>query len=63
MMKVYPIDIYDKDGNLLQIEFLDSADNFIFQAVWDERDEQTNENRVEFKKWAYSMVKNLGYSL
>ena len=62
-MKVHPVDIYDKDGNLLRIEFLDLVDNFIFQAQWDERDEQTSENRAEFRKWAYSMAKNLGYSL
>jgi len=64
MIKVYPVDIYDKDGNLLQIEFLDkTTSEFQFQAVWDPNDEQTHEKREEFREWAGHMAKSLGFEV
>ena len=57
MTKVIPTDIYDKDGNLTRIEFTDLEGNHALDAVWDSRDEQTSENRVAFRQWAYIMAK------
>lgn len=56
-----PVEVHDKDGNLTQIEFHDSQGNFEFKADWDPRDEQTSENRENFRRWAYLMAKRMGY--
>ena len=58
-MQVIPTDVYDKDGNLLRIEFHDHEGKHQLDAEWDERDEQTSENREKFRKWAYKMAENL----
>lgn len=63
MINVIPTDIYDKDGNLSHIEFNDSDGNFVIKADWDPTDEQTSENRIKFRKWAYNMIKRLGYEV
>ena len=57
MAKVIPTDIYDKEGNLLKIEFNDLEGNHVLDAHWDSNDEQTSENRIAFREWAYVMVK------
>ena len=62
-MKVIPTDIYDNDGNMLSIEFYDQSGNFVIKAEWDPTDEQTSENRIEFRKWAYRIVKNIGHDV
>lgn len=63
-MIAIPTDIYDKDGNMMCIEFNDAKGNFLVKADWDERDEQTSENRVKFREWAYKFVKdNLDYEV
>jgi hypothetical protein len=56
MKKVIPTDVYDKDGNLTRIDFHDEAGNFEIQVLWDERDPQDSEHRVEFREWAYRMI-------
>ena len=58
-----PTDVYDKDGNFKKIDFHNRAGNFILEAVWDERDAQNEENRIAFRKWAYSMMKQKGYAV
>ena len=63
MIKAIPIDIYDKDGNMLRVEFHDAKGDFAFQALWDPRDEQTSENREEFRRYAYRMADQLGYEV
>jgi len=63
-MIAIPTDIYDKDGNMIAIEFNDEAGDFVVEAVWDDRDAQTSENRTAFREWAYKFVKtNLGYEV
>jgi hypothetical protein len=63
-MIAIPTDQYDKDGNMLGIEFNDEQGKFIVFAEWDEREEQTSEKRIEFRKWAYDFIKdNLGYEV
>jgi hypothetical protein len=62
-MKAIPVDIYDKDGNMLKIEFNDGAGNHVLDAIWDQNDAQTSENRVKFREWAYKMLQNKGYEV
>lgn len=59
-MIVIPTDIYE-DGDLIKIEFYDEAGDFVVQAMWDESDKQSSENRIKFRGWSYRMVEQLGY--
>lgn len=59
MIKVIPTDVYDKDGNLLRIEFHNLEGEFQIQAVWDDNDPQDSEHREHFRNWAYRMVNQL----
>jgi hypothetical protein len=62
--KVIPTDLYDDDGNMVGIEFNDTSGNFVIEAGWDHRDEQTSENRIKFREWAYRFItKNLEYEV
>lgn len=63
MSNVIPVDIYDKDGNMLRVEFHDSKGDFAFQVLWDPREEQTSENREEFRRFAYRMAEQLKYEV
>lgn len=56
-------DIYDKDGNLLRIEAYKNDGDFLMQFLWDERDEQTSENRIEFRKWVTRHLKQSGHKV
>jgi hypothetical protein len=62
-MNLIPTDVYDKDGNLLRIEFFDSDGEFVIQSEWDENDPQDSEHREFFRKWSYKMVRQLGYEV
>jgi hypothetical protein len=63
MTQIIPTDVYDKDGNLLRVEYHNLEGEFEIQAEWDERDEQNSENRERFRKWATTMVKRLGFEV
>lgn len=63
MIKVVPIDVYDKDGNMLRIEFYDGSGEFAFQALWDPTDEQTSKNREAFRTFAYRMAEQLKFEV
>jgi hypothetical protein len=63
MKKTIPTDVYDKEGNLTKIEFSDGEGEHIVDVVWDETEEQTSENRIKFRKWAYTMLEQKGYTL
>ena len=45
------------------IEFHDDKGNFVIQALWDDMDEQTEENKVLFRKWAYNLMRDKGYEI
>lgn len=60
--KAIPTDVYDKDGNLMRIDFHDDKGEFIVQCLWDANDEQTSPKREEFRQWAYRWVKQQGWS-
>lgn len=63
MKRAIPVDVYDKEGNMLRIEFSGIDGEHIIDAVWDETDAQTSENREYFRKWSYNFVRNLGYEV
>jgi hypothetical protein len=63
MKRAIPMDVYDKDGNMLRIEFHDSEGEHIIDAQWDPIDEQTSENRESFRRWAYNFVRNKDYEV
>lgn len=58
-----PYDIYNKEGDLIEIDFQDQEGQSVLVALWDENDAQTSENRIEFRKWAKGMVKRKGYEV
>jgi hypothetical protein len=63
-MRVIPIDVYDKDGNLTRIDVQDAKGEFVMQILWDEHDEQTSENRISFREWAYKhLEQSQGYEV
>jgi hypothetical protein len=63
MKRAIPVDVYDKDGNMIRVEFNDTNGNHIIDAVWDPADEQTSEKREAFRKWAYEFIKNKDYEV
>jgi len=56
-MRAIPVDVYDKDGNMTKIEVNDPSGNHIVDFLWDEREEQTSENRQRFREWAYEFLR------
>ena len=58
-----PMDVYNKDGDLTNIDFTDRSGEFIIKADWDPREEQTSENRVKFRKWAYRIIEQMDYEI
>jgi hypothetical protein len=63
-MRVNPIDVYDSEGNLTHIEVLTPSGEFVMQFLWDEHDEQTSENRIAFREWAYKhLEQSQGYEV
>jgi putative heme degradation protein len=57
MKRVIPTDVYDKDGNMTKIEVTDTSGNHIADFLWDEREEQSSENRVKFREWCYDFLR------
>jgi hypothetical protein len=62
-MPVSQIDIYNKEGDLVKIEVHSESGEFLIQFLWDERDEQTSENRIEFRKWVNRHLKQAGHEV
>lgn len=64
MKRAIPIDVYDKEGNMIKIEVQDSSGEHVLDFVWDPTDEQTSENRSKFRAWAYKFLEqNKGYKV
>jgi hypothetical protein len=62
-MGIIAKDIYNEQGDMVRIEFNKENGDHIVDAIWDENDEQTSEKRIEFRKWAYHMLQNMGYDV
>jgi hypothetical protein len=62
-MRAIPIDVYDKEGNLTKIEVQDAAGAHVLDFLWDHRDEQTSENRIKFREWAYRLLEQKDYEV
>lgn len=62
-MKVIPVDVFSKEGDLMRIEFYDLDGAHIIDAQWDDTDEQTNENRIKFREWACRFIEQKGYEV
>lgn len=51
-------------GNLTKIEFVSGEGDHIIDAQWDDSEEQTSQNRIKFREWAYNHVSlNLNYEV
>lgn len=59
----HQIEIHNDVGHLLRIEFYDAEGEHVLDALWDDKDEQTTENRREFRTWAYKMLERKGYKV
>jgi hypothetical protein len=57
-MKARQVEIFDKEGNLTKIEVTLENDEHLFDAIWDTRDEQTHDNRIEFRKWVNRQIRS-----
>lgn len=63
-MRVIPMDVYDKDGNLTHIEVQDGTGEFVMQILWDPHEPQTSANRIVFREWAYNhLEQSQGYEV
>jgi len=64
MKKANAVRVYETDtNNLKAIEFFDENSEFILQAVWDERDDQTPQKQTDFQEWAYELMNTKGYEI
>ena len=55
-MRLIPRDVYDENGDMVKIEFLNGSGDVEIQAVWDDQDPNDEVHRVAFRKWAYRFV-------
>lgn len=62
-MPVTQQDIYNKEGELVRIEVYKDDGDFLMQFLWDQQDEQTSDNRVEFRKWVNRHLKQAGHEV
>ena len=62
-MKARQAEVFDQDGNLERIEVTLENGKHLFDAQWDENDEQTEENRIAFREWTKRMVSQQGHDL
>lgn len=62
-MAVTTIDIYNKEGNLVRVEAHKESGEHIADFLWDDRDEQTSDNRVKFRQWVNHFLKQKGYEV
>jgi hypothetical protein len=62
-MKARQAEVYSEDGSLEKIEVTLETGTHLFDAIWDPRDEQTEENRTEFRKWVKRITSQHGHEL
>lgn len=57
--KVMQNEVHDKDGNLLRIEITEfGTGKHVVDVLWDPNDEQTRENREDFRKWVSRVLRD-----
>lgn len=57
--KVMQNEVHDKDGNLLRIEITEfGTGKHVVDVLWDPNDEQTQENREDFRKWVSRVLRD-----
>ena len=49
-MRARQKEIFDDQGNLVKIEITLENGQHLFDMLWDEQDEQTEENRIQFRE-------------
>jgi hypothetical protein len=61
MSKVIQKEVHDEAGNIVRIEavYKDTGEH-VLDILWDPNDEQTAENRDEFRKWANRILRSKG---
>jgi hypothetical protein len=52
-------EVFDEEGNVKSIEVTNGYGEHIIDAVWDERDEQTQENKDAFRAWTLKMLRDM----
>ena len=58
-MKVIQTEVFDADGNLLKIEVQEAdSGKHVVDIMWDEREEQNQDTRAEFRKWASRIIRS-----
>ena len=62
-MPVTQIDIYNKEGELVRIEAYKESGEHLLDFLWDDREAQTSENRIEFRKWVTRHLKQAGHEV
>jgi hypothetical protein len=62
-MKARQVEVFDQDGNLERIEITLENGTHLFDAQWDENDEQSEKNRIAFREWTKRMVSQQGHDL
>ncbi len=61
MSKVIQKEVHDEAGNIVRIEAVDTlSGKAVLDILWDPNDEQTAENRDEFRKWANRILRSKG---
>ena len=63
MKRAIPVEVFNKEGDLMRIEFYDLNGEHIVDAIWDQNDPQDSEHRVSFRSWAYKHLENKDYSV
>jgi hypothetical protein len=62
-MKARQVEVFDQDGNLEKIEITLEDGKHLFDAIWDEAEEQSEKNRIAFREWTKRMVSQQGHEL
>jgi hypothetical protein len=62
-MKARQVEVFDKEGNLEKIEITLETGVHLFDALWDPTDEQTEQKRLEFRKWVKNITSQHGHEL
>lgn len=61
-MKAFMTEFFDKK-KLTHIVCMSEKGEHIFDAIWDEEDENTPENRVKFRDWVVKLLARKGYTI